>query len=157
MAKTKSPIAGTVEDPTVDFTPVEIAGKTWKLAFTFHGLAKAEAASPGLNLMRGLAGLLSNELRIVDLCGMLFGALLLAHPTATGADGKPKPWTFESVCKLVQDAGVGAIPDIRDALLKSYIASMPEKKEDPLAAGAAAEGSVTASSGTDAGQSPASI
>jgi len=46
-------IAGTTDDPTIVYTPLELRGKTYQLLFNLAALAKAQKAT-GINFLKGI-------------------------------------------------------------------------------------------------------
>jgi len=118
-------VSGTVADPTVRFSKLEIAGKTYRLAYSFNAIAEAEHVA-GCNLLEGLDSL--QELTALQFRGLLYAALSVAQPEVT-----------------IEQAGnlVGLDTESRmvvaSALAEAFRLSMPDKKADPLKASAPAE------------------
>jgi hypothetical protein len=110
----RSNVAGTASDPTIQFAPLEIDGKTYRLTYDFNAIAQAEAAS-GCNLLQGVAGFLLNTANAAQYRGLLYAALLKAQPRMT----------IDQAGNLVR---IDTMPDIRRALAEAYNLSMPEKK-----------------------------
>jgi hypothetical protein len=107
-------VAGTASDPTIQFASLEIDGKTYRLTYDFNAIAQAEAAS-GCNLLQGVAGFLLNTATAAQYRGLLYAALLKAHPKMS----------IDQAGNLVR---IDTMPDIRRALAEAYNLSMPEKK-----------------------------
>ena len=112
------PRRGATAEPLVEYVPLEIDGKTWQLAFDFNALANAEKAA-GCNLLLGLSGLLTDTWTAAQVRGLLYAALLRAHPETT-----------------VEQAGAMVIFEtlgpIQDALILAYDKSLPEGKKLPI-------------------------
>jgi hypothetical protein len=124
----KRSVSGTPADPTIEFASIQLRGKEWRLCFDFNAIAAAEQLT-GCNLLQGIGGALVHTMTVVQFRALFYAALIKAHPDIT----------LEAAGALITIANMG---DIRDALLKSYGVSMPEKKpdnEDPPAADPAAE------------------
>jgi len=109
----KKSVAGTVKDPTVKFTTLTVDGEEYKLAYSFNSLAVAEADA-GCNLLMGLASF--NNLSAVQLRGLLFAALLIAHPEIT----------VDEAGSLIR---IDTLLDVTRALGDAYSLSMPEQKK----------------------------
>jgi len=142
MAKQHT-VAGTIDDPTIQFAPLTLDGKTYQLAYSFNAIAEAERVA-GCNLLQGLEAL--GSLSALQLRGLLYAALKLASPKVT----------IEQAGSLIR---LDTLSKVTAALAEAYQLSLPEKKnQDPPEAAAAAESSsATANSGNDAGQSRGSI
>jgi hypothetical protein len=118
-------VAGTVDDPTISFAALDLEGKTYKLAYSFNALAAAEAAAK-CNLLAGLENL--RDLSAVQLRGLLYAALSVAHPRMTVEDAGLMIHPFTT------PARPETITPITRALAEAYGLSMPEdKKPDPPA------------------------
>lgn len=135
MAKVRE-IAGTAADPLVEFVDLFIDGKTYRLAYDFFAIAKAEQAvnalrAPGeekCNLLHGIAAIMAKGVDARQQLGLFYGALL---------PGQPK-MTLEQTARLIR---IDTLPGIYDAMGAAYSASMPS--EGDLAKGpteGAAEG-----------------
>lgn len=129
MPRSKS-VAGTPADPLVEFAPLEIDGQTYHLAYDFNAIAEAEKIAD-CNLLQGIAAVLLNGMTAAQLRGLLYAALLKAQPKTT----------LSQAGALVR---IDTMPDIREALLRAYNASLPEAKkmisDPPEGAAAAPEG-----------------
>jgi hypothetical protein len=112
MAKQRS-VAGTKDDPTIQFADLTINGQSFRLCYSFNAIAIAESAA-GCNLLRGLESL--TDLSATQLRGLLYAALLVAQPEMT-----------------VEDAGrlirLDTINPITAALAEAYSLSLPEQKK----------------------------
>lgn len=121
MTKQRS-VAGTVEDPTLKFSTLELGGKTYRLALTYNLIAKAEPMS-GCNMLEGLDNL--HALSAVHFRGLAYCALHTAHPELT-----------------LDDVGdlIGLDPENRlsviAAVAEAYRLAMPGPRKDPTGAGA---------------------
>jgi hypothetical protein len=113
----KRSVAGTAADPTVEYVPIELSGSTWKLAYDFNAIAEAESIT-GCNLLQGVGGVLLHTMTATQFRGLFYAALRRAHPEIT-----------------IHQAGllmtIENMADIREALLKAYGVSMPERQADP--------------------------
>lgn len=114
MARRKT-VAGTAADPLVEFVTLEIDGESYKLAYDFNAIAEAEKIAE-CNLLQGIAGVLLNNMTAKQLRGLLYAAMGKAQPKTTLAKAG-------ALCRI------DTMPDIRDALLKAYNASLPEEKK----------------------------
>lgn len=117
-------VAGTGSDPVIEFAALEIDGEQYKLAWDFNAIAEAEKIT-GANLMHGIAVVMLNGMNAQQFRGLFYAALKLAHPKTT----------LESAGKLIR---IDTMPDIRNALISAWNASLPEAKkiaEDPTAGG----------------------
>jgi len=108
-----------------------LGGRTYRLAYSFNAIAEAEHLA-GCNLLGGLENL--ENLTAIQLRGLLYAALVVAHPTIPDGDGQ-RPLTVEDAGLLVR---LDTIGPITGALAEAYRLSMPEKKQDPPKAGAPA-------------------
>src|SRR5579872_7172332 len=102
--------------PIVEFVTLEIDGEVYSLGgLDFNAIADAELVAK-CNLLLGIAGMLTNGMTAQQTRGLLYASLRRAHPKIT-----------------LQDAGnlvrVDTLPDINDALLRAYNASLPEGKK----------------------------
>jgi hypothetical protein len=123
----KKSVAGTPADPTVQFTPVVIAGQTYQLAYKFNALAEAERLT-GCNLLQGMGGLILGGMTALQFRAMLYAGLQKAYPETT----------LEQAGDLIEAAMKdGTVNDIKEALLTSYGVSF--EKTDPPKADPAAE------------------
>lgn len=113
----KKSVAGTVDDPTIEFVSIEIDGRQWNLCYDFNAIAIAEKLAE-CNLLQGIAGVVLHSMTASQLRGLFYAALLKAHPKIT----------IDEAGSLIN---INSMPDIREALMKSYGVSMPEKKPDP--------------------------
>jgi len=122
MARRES-VAGTALDPVIEFATLEIDGETYHLAYDFNAIAEAEKLAEA-NLLHGMAALMFNSTTAVQLRGLFYAGLRKAHPKMTLAQ----------VGAMIR---IDTMPDIRDALLRAYNASLPEAKKilDPPAGG----------------------
>lgn len=113
-------VAGTPADPTAHFATLEIDGQAYSLIYDFNAIAEAEALIPDCNLLHGIAAVYRNTWNARQLRGLFYAALQRAHPqiSLTGAGS------------LI---GIDTMPEIRDALLAAYAASLPEAKNPPAA------------------------
>lgn len=142
----RPPLAGTVDDPTISFVELEIEGQSYKLAYDFMAIARAEGIVNGLratgeekiNLVHGLAGLLSgivNEtfdpnspaLAYLDArqaLGLFHASLLIAQPKIT----------LQETARLMLPLRLDAISA---AVIQAYLEYMPEVRKlrkDPTSA-----------------------
>jgi hypothetical protein len=111
----KRSVAGTAQDPTIQFAKLEVDGNAYKLAYSFNAIAEAET-SAGCNLLGGLENL--GSLTALQFRGLLFAALSVAQPKMT----------IEEVGRLIRLDTKSAIAN---ALAEAYQLSMPEKEQDP--------------------------
>jgi hypothetical protein len=111
MAKPKT-VAGTAADPVVRYTPLEIDGSTYRLAYDFNAIAQVEQ-SQGVNLLKNF---MVSELNASSLRGILYAGLLKAHPEMT----------MEDAGRLIHPRNINSI---LETVVRAYEASMPEKKE----------------------------
>jgi hypothetical protein len=140
----KRNVAGTVADPTIEFVPITIKGREYSLCWDFSAICEAEKLT-GCNLLQGIAGVMLHTMTAAQFRGLLYAAMLKAQPNTT-----------------LLDAGsllsIESMSDIREALLKAYGVSMPEKPKDPPEPGAPGENESdrlpTDNSGTAAGLKP---
>lgn len=116
-------VAGTVADPLVEFAKLKIDDQTYNLVYDFNAIAEAERLA-GCNLMHGLALILLDAPTAGQFRGLLYAALRKGHPKITLAQAGA----------LVR---IDTMPEIQEALLRAYNASLPEEKKilDPPAAG----------------------
>lgn len=115
MASKRS-VAGSAIDPTIEFAKLVVDEKEYRLAYSFNSIALAEAHA-GCNLLRGLESL--TDLSAVQLRGLLYAALTVAHPELTIADAG----------NLIR---LDTIGPITTALAEAYTLSMPSaKKKSP--------------------------
>lgn len=116
-------VAGTSADPLVQFEKLEIDGQTYHLAYDFNAIAEAEKLV-GCNLLEGIAAILMHGMTAEQFRGLFYAALRKARPKMT----------LEQAGSLVR---IDTMPDIREALLRAYNASLPEAKKilDPPEAG----------------------
>lgn len=139
-------VAGTGADPVIEFVDLEVDGKVYKLCWDFNAIAKAESAEKDLNLMHGIATVMLNGMNVRELRGLLWGAVSLAQPKMT----------LEDAGRLIR---IDTMPDIREALIRAWNASLPEGKKivgDPTDGGESAPASSpTAKSGSSATPTPA--
>ena len=139
----KKPAIEPTADPTVIFTPLVIDGETYNLAWNWGAMAQAEKdlgewvedrdekgrvlrrRFTRYNLLVGMAMVMAGEPSISDTGALLYGALKFAHPGINMAQvGK--------LCRM------DTFADIRQALVGSWMASIPEaSKRDPIEGGAA--------------------
>lgn len=101
------------DDPTVRYTPLELNGVTYRLAFDFNALARAEAVA-GINLLQGLNLTIANAQQFR---AVLWAALLKAQPKMT----------IDEAGALLQP---GAFEAISQALMESFTASMPDRSPE---------------------------
>jgi len=107
--------------PAVQFTPVEIGGRTYQLSYTFNGLAEAEAIT-GCNLLQGMAAVVNGGISATQLRGVLYAALQKSLPEIT----------LEEAGALAETVFIeGSFPTLHLALLKAYRVSTenPSKAE----------------------------
>jgi hypothetical protein len=123
MAKNKPTVAGTADDPTIQYAKLTVDGEVFNLCFDFNAIALSEAMAPGSNLLEGLQNL--RYLNAVQLRGLLYAAILKAHPKMTlfGAG---------QLCRLEN------IPEITEAIASAYAYSIkqPENPIEPTPAAA---------------------
>lgn len=117
-------VSKTGANPTVEFSTLLLDGEKYKLVYNFNAIAEAEE-NAGCNLLGGLENL--QNLTAIQLRGLLYAALGVAHPEIT-----------------VTDAGrmirLNTIAPITEALAEAYRLSMPEAKtSNPRPAGATVE------------------
>ena len=157
-------IAGTADDPTVEFAELEIDGQTYHLAYDYHAIARAEGllngqrrrpvrdkdgtlTDPGeekVSLLHGIAAVMNSGADARELEGLFYAALGPAQPDIT----------LKQADRLIR---LDTIPDICRAIEKAYIASMPTKKQlaqNPTVGGGAPL--PTPKSGSTPGPPPAS-
>lgn len=124
-------IEGTVADPTLPKTPIEIGGKTYNLCFTFGALARAEAA---INAELARTGSPERVYLLLALPGLTFESIAVLF--AAGL------WTFhpevgfEAARKMVT---LDKVFEISRAIQAAYVAAMPEKANDHPPAAQASE------------------
>jgi hypothetical protein len=112
----KKTVAGTVLDPTIQFSSITIDEQTYKLCYSFNSLAIAEK-NAGCNLLRGIESL--QDLSAIQLRGLLYAALLVAHPDIT----------IEQAAHLIR---IDTLGPVTLALAEAYTLSMPvAKKNEP--------------------------
>jgi len=117
-------VARTPADPIIEFTPLEIDGQTYELAWDFGAIAEAEKVT-GCNLLQGVAGLLTNGATAGQLLGLFYAALKVAQPDITMLEAS-------ALCRI------DTIPDVTRAIARAYNASLPEgqkKNENPTDGG----------------------
>jgi len=68
--------------PPTQFTQVKIGGETYRLAYSFNGLAEAEAIT-GCNLLQGMREVIVGGLTAANFRGILYAALRKAQPGIT--------------------------------------------------------------------------
>lgn len=107
-------VAGTTSDPTIQFTDLEIDEKKYKLLYNFNAIATAEVVA-NANLMLGISGLYLNTANAGQYRGLLYAALIKAHPNMT----------IDSAGSLIRP---DTLPDVRLGLLRAYNEAIPEKK-----------------------------
>jgi hypothetical protein len=129
MAKALRTVGGGVLDPTIQFATLMVDGKEYQLAYSFNAIAAAERTA-GCNLLSGLESL--NDLTALQLRGLLFAALSIAHPTVKEGE-KERLFTVEDAGRMIR---LDTIAPITTSLAEAYQLSMPEKKKDPIVAGA---------------------
>jgi len=109
----KRSVAGTKDDPTIQFAPLTLDGKSYKLCYSFNSIAIAESVA-GCNLLRGMEKL--TDLTALQFRGLLYAALTVAHPDLS-----------------VEDAGnlirFDTYAPIMDALGEAYRLSLPDSKK----------------------------
>lgn len=118
-------VSGTVADPTIRFSKLEIAGQSYRLAYSFNAVAEAEHVAK-CNLLEGLENL--EGLTALQFRGLLYAALSVAHPDIT---------IEQAGCLVGVDTETRLM--IGRALAEAYKLSMPDRKADPPAASAPAE------------------
>lgn len=118
-------VAGTPADPTLQFVPITIKGKTFDLCYDFNAVAEAEKLC-GANLLQGIGGVILHTMTAAQFRGLFYAALIKAQPKMT----------IEAAGALMD---METMPEIREKLLEAYGVSMPEKTPDPPAADAPAE------------------
>ena len=105
-------VAGTAADPLIQFAELELDGQDYRLAYSFNSIAEAEKVA-GCNLLSGLWDL--SNLTALQLRGLFYGALRIAHPDMTIA-------TAGDLIRIDTTAA------ILEALGRAYGLSMPPKK-----------------------------
>jgi hypothetical protein len=132
MSKPHS-VAGTGSDPTVEYAELEIDGKVYQLAYDFNAIAEAEAvaraAGTPINLLQGMAAVLLNDVTAEQLRGLLWAAARKAHYSLTVERRSPKDMPKPTLLKVGALIRVDTLPDIREALLRAWNASLPEDKK----------------------------
>lgn len=108
-------VARTAADPTIRFSKLEIEGAMYSLAYDYNAIAVAENVA-GVNLLEGLRNL--ENLNAQQLRGLLYAALLIAHPRMT----------IEEAGSLIR---LNTLLPISEAIAQAYVYSLPEKKKDP--------------------------
>lgn len=106
-------VAGTTADPTLEFTKLEINGKTYDLIYDFEAIAQAEEET-GIPL---LVGVNWRRIGVRQIRAMLYASMLKAHPAVTTK--MITPWIVPK-----------NIPLITTALADAWMSSTPEIKED---------------------------
>jgi hypothetical protein len=127
-------VANTSADPTVEFAELQIDGVTYRLSYDFNAIAEAEEiarrAGEPINLLEGIATVMFNSMNAAQLRGLLWAAMRKAHRAMTMTDKrKPGDVPVPTLAKVGALIGIDAMPDIRDALLRAWNASMPEGKK----------------------------
>lgn len=125
----KRNVAGTVNDPTLPKTPIEIGGKIYNLCLDFGALAEAESAinrelmaagrTDFVNLLYAMAEENLRNTRILFAAGVR-----TFHPELN----------LEAAAALV---GPDCVFRVATALRAAWAAAMPEKAADPIKAQAA--------------------
>src|SRR4051794_34806267 len=110
----KRSVAGPSFDPTIQFATLTIDGEDFKLAYDFNAISTAEH-SAGCNLLQGLGSL--TDLSAVQLRGLLYAALLVAHPDMT----------IHKAGRLIR---FDTMPSVISVLGQAYSLSLPEKKSN---------------------------
>ena len=105
-------VAGTTEDPTIQFTELTLGNKTYKLCYDFDAVAKAEA----LTGMALLAGVDWTNITLPRIRAMLYASALKADPKVTLGEFT-KHITHRNILR------------IQIALADAWTESTPEKDE----------------------------
>ena len=109
--------------PAVQFTPVWIAGKPFRLAFSFNGLIAAEREL-GENLLSGIAKIILGGMSATQYRSVLYAALKLGHPEID----------IEGVGRILEAAFLAQeLGAIQEALLKCYGISFQKTEVPPEA------------------------
>lgn len=109
-------VSGTALEPVYNFHNLELNGKTYKLAFSYNAIAKAERVA-GVNLMKALH---LQDLDTNQFMATFFAALSVAHPKIT----------LDQAGELIS---LDNFPAIREALLHAWAKSMRENPLQPAA------------------------
>lgn len=112
MAK-RNTVSGTTIDPTIEFAKLVVDENEYRMCYSFNSIALAEAHA-GCNLLRGLESL--TDLSAVQLRGLLYAALTVAHPEIT----------IDDAGKMIR---LDTIGPITEALAEAYTLSMPQNKK----------------------------
>ena len=117
---------GVAADPVVKYAEVVIDGVTYRLSYDFNAIAEAEKVAD-CNLLQGLAACLLNGMTAKQLRGLLFAAMIKAHPSLR-RDGKgwPVPLSIDDAGALIR---IDTMPEIRDAIIRAYNESLPEAEK----------------------------
>jgi hypothetical protein len=119
MAKRALTVAGTENDPTVEFTDLTIDETTYHLVYDFNAIAEAEKLC-GIGLLHGIAAVLSSgAVTAGELRGLLYAALRKAHPKIT----------LSAAGHLVR---LDTMPGITNALAGAWIASLPTELQERI-------------------------
>jgi hypothetical protein len=121
MAKRK--IAGTVADPTLPKTPIEIDGKTYDLCFTFGALARAKQALRARGIEMNLLQSLDFTTLDADNLPILFYAALLPFHEEIGYD--------DAIAMVTMPTYGGIYVAICTAYSRSVSKQDPEAKANP--------------------------
>jgi hypothetical protein len=105
-------VAGTTEDPTIQFTELTLGKKTYKLCYDFASIAIAEART-------GLALLMGVDWRIIGVMqtrAMLYASALKAHPKVTLDEFTPyiKPRFIVRITEALATTWMDSTPDKDD-------------------------------------------
>lgn len=109
-------------DPTIAKVELVVKGKTYFLAFTYESLVKAEAELRKLGVQVNMIDALDfTALDATKLSAVLYAAILPFDPSITP----------EAAAKLIV---FKEIANIREALLRAFVASLADPEEDSKAA-----------------------
>lgn len=109
-------ISGTALEPVYNFHELTLDEKTYKLAFSYNAIAKAESVAK-VNLMNSLH---LSDLDVNQFRATLYAALSVAHPKMT----------IEQAGELIK---IDTFSEIRSALLQAWSKSMRENPLEPAA------------------------
>lgn len=130
----KHSVANTSADPTVEFAELEIDGVTYRLSYDFNSIAEAEElsrrAGEPINLLVGMAAVLLTGMTAGQLRALLWAAMRKGERAMTMTDKrKPGDVPVPTLLKVGALINMDTLPDVHDALLRAWNASMPEGKK----------------------------